>query len=301
MNIARFSIDRPLYSWLTILVLLVGGVIGFLGLGRLEDPAFTIKQAVIITQYPGATAEQVALEVTEPLESALQKMEEVDKITSVNRPGMSEIEVEIYSTFDGDELPEIWTKMRARMRDAARDLPDGVSTPLVNDSFGDVFGIYYAVTAPGFSDAEMHQLATYLRRELLTVDGVADVDVSGLPEEAIFVEPDLSLSVNQNLPIDVLFNAIATADSVTDSGSLNSGVARTDILVPRGSDSVSKIAGLSVGAEGAVVNLVDMARVSRGRVTDPQLIVRHNGQEAFTLGIAGLATENIVEVGQRVH
>ena len=300
MNIARFSIDRPLYSWLTMLVLLFGGIIGFIGLGRLEDPAFTIKQAVIVTHYPGATAEQVALEVSEPLESELQKMEEVDKITSVNRPGVSEIEVEIAPTYDGEELPEVWTKMRARIRDAARGLPSGVSQPFVNDSFGDVFGIYYAVTAPGFSDAEIHQLSTFLRRELLTVDGVADVNVAGLPEEAIFVEPDLSLSANQNIPFETIAEAIANADSVTESGSLSTGPARTRILVPQGSDSVSELAGLTLGAGGAVVNLVDMASVSRGRVTDPDLIIRFDGQEAFTLGVAGLATENIVEVGQRV-
>ena len=200
MNIARASIDRPIYTWLVILIALFGGIWGFLSLGRLEDPAFTIKNAVIATQYPGATAEQVALEVSEPLESAIQQMGEIDTITSVNQPGFSLIEVEIKSTYDGTELPEIWTKLRAKVRDAARALPSGVGQPFVNDGFGDVFGLFYAVTAEGFSDAEKHELSTFLRRELLTVEGVADVEVMGLPEEAIFIEPDLAISVNQNVP-----------------------------------------------------------------------------------------------------
>ena len=182
MSIARTSIEKPLFTWLIILVFFFGGIWGFFSLGRLEDPAFTIKQTVIATQYPGATAEQVALEVSEPLESAIQKMAEVDTITSINQPGQSIIEVEIKSTYDGDELPEIWTKLRARIRDAARGLPAGTLPPAVNDSFGDVFGIFYAVTAEGYSDAERHELSTFLRRELLTVDGVADVDISGLPK-----------------------------------------------------------------------------------------------------------------------
>ncbi|SLN28735.1 Multidrug resistance protein MexB [Falsiruegeria litorea R37] len=300
MKIARASIEKPLYTWLIILISLLGGIWGFSSLGRLEDPAFTIKQAVIATQYPGATAEQVALEVSEPLESAIQKMGEVDKITSVNQPGSSLIEVEIKSTYDGTELPEIWTKLRARVRDAARQLPQGVSQPYVNDAFGDVFGLFYAVTADGYTDAEKHELATFLRRELLTVDGVADVEVAGLPAEAIFVEPDLALSVNQNVPLNAIANAIATSDSVKDSGIVRSDTGKTRILAAEGSDTVSAIAGLSVGTQGKVINLFDMANVYRGRQTDPELIVRFDGSEAFTLGVAGLATENIVEVGKRV-
>ena len=187
MNIARGSIERPLYTWLIMLIALFGGIWGFMTLGRLEDPAFTIKEVIVITQYPGATAEQVALEVSEPLESAIQKMEEVDTIESTNRPGLSRINVEFKDTYDGSELPGIWTKLRARVRDAARGLPSGATTPLVNDSFGDVFGIFYAVTTPGFSDAETYELSTYLRRELLTVSGVADVEVAGVPNESIYV------------------------------------------------------------------------------------------------------------------
>ncbi|MCV2891605.1 efflux RND transporter permease subunit [Lentibacter sp. XHP0401] len=300
MNIARASIEKPLYTWLIILVCLFGGIYGFLNLGRLEDPAFTIKSAVIVTQYPGASAEQVALEVSEPLESAIQKMGEVDKISSINQPGMSQITVEMKSTFDGSELPDLWTKLRARVRDASAGLPSGVSTPSVNDSFGDVFGLYYAVTAQGFTDAEQHELATFLRRELLAVQGVADVEVSALPEEAIFVEPNSTLVANQNIPAAAIASAIATADSVAPAGSIDSNGSSVRLTTPEGSDTVSAIAGLSVGTQGKVINLADLATVRRGRIDDPSLLVRFNGEEAFTLGIAGLSSENIVEVGHRV-
>ncbi len=300
VNIARGSIDRPIYTWMIILIFLIGGAVSFLNLGRLEDPAFTIKQAVVVTQYPGATAEQVAVEVSEPLESAIQKMEEVDYITSINQPGVSQIDVHIKSTYDGNELPEVWTRLRAKVSDAGRHLPTGVSTPLVNDSFGDVFGIFLGVTAEGFSDAEKHELATFLRRELLTVDGVADVDIQGLPEEAIFVEPDLALSVNQNISLNAIAGAIANADAVNAAGTVTIDGARTRIMRPDGSDTVSEIAGLSLGQDGKVVNLVDTSRVFRDRVDNPRQIIRFNGEEAFTLGVAGIATENIVVVGKRV-
>ncbi|APG47725.1 efflux RND transporter permease subunit [Phaeobacter porticola] len=300
MDIARGSINRPLYTWIIMLAALFGGIWGFLNLGRLEDPAFTIKQAVVITQYPGASAEQVALEVSEPLESAIQKMGEVKQITSMNQPGLSRIDVEMQDTFDGTELPALWTKLRTKIDDAARNLPDGVSTPFVNDGFGDVFGVFYAVTAEGYTDAERHELATFLRRELLAVDGVADVEIAGLPEEAIFVEPKMAITVNQNIPINAVANALATANSVRSAGQLDSGPAQTRLSAPEGSDSVTEIAGLTVGSQGEVVNVIDMADVHRGRTDNPSQIIRFDGIEAFTMGIAGLATENIVEVGQRV-
>lgn len=296
MNIARLSIEKQILSWMIVLIFLFGGIWGFSSLGRLEDPAFTIKQAVITTQYPGASAAQVAEEVTEPLESAIQKMGELDKVTSVNYPGFSLIEVEIQATYDGEALPAIWTDLRARIGDAALSLPEGVSEPYVNDGFGDVFGIYYAVDAQGLTDAEKHQLGKFLRREILAVDGVADVQLSGLPEERIFVEPVMALMVNQNIAPTAIQGAIANANVVSDAGSLGN----VRLQRPDGSDSVSQIAGLSVGYQGEIINLADVAEVTRGRTDDPSILIRHNGVEAFTLGIAGLSTENIVDVGKRV-
>ncbi|PRY26159.1 multidrug efflux pump subunit AcrB [Aliiruegeria haliotis] len=298
MTIARASIERPIYTWLIILGCLLGGLWGFNSIGRLEDPAFTIKNAVVITTYPGATAEQVAQEVSEPIESEIQKMGEVDTITSMNRPGYSLIEVEIKSTYDGTELPQIWTDLRNRVSDAA--LPEGVNTPYVNDSFGDVFGLFYAITADGYTDAEKHELSSFLRRELLAVEGVADVEVSGLPDEAIFVEPDMTRAANQNIPPEALAAALATADTVNDSGAVERGTSRMIIQRPQGDDTVSAIAGLTVGVGGEVLNLFDIADVYRDRQDNPSLLIRHNGEDAFTLAVAGLSSENIVEIGKRV-
>ncbi|MFC3615613.1 efflux RND transporter permease subunit [Lutimaribacter marinistellae] len=298
MDIARFSIDRPIYTWIIMLTCLLGGIWGFATLGRLEDPAFTIKTAIVVTQYPGASAEEVALEVTEPLESQIQKMGEVKDIESMNQPGLSWITVNMKDTYDGTELPEIWTKLRHRVAEAA--LPSGTSAPYVNDRFGDVYGLYYAVSAPGFSDAEMNELSTYLRRELLLVDGVSDVVLSGVPNEVIYVEPDLALSSTLGIPPAAVIGAVASANEMVDGGELQGENGRTLLRRPKGSDSVSEIAALSVGVGGQIINLSDFAHIHRGREADPDLIIRHDGVEAFTLGVAGIATENIVDVGKRV-
>ncbi|MEF3046444.1 efflux RND transporter permease subunit [Pseudotabrizicola sp. L79] len=298
MDIARFSIDRPIYTWIIMLICLLGGIWGFGTLGRLEDPAFTIKTAVIVTQYPGASAQEVAVEVTEPLESQIQKMGEVKDIESMNQPGLSWITVNMQDTFDGSELPQIWTKLRAKVAEAA--LPNGASQPFVNDGFGDVYGLYYAVTAEGFSDAEINELSTYLRRELLLVSGVSDVALSAVPNEVIYVEPDPALTTTLGIPPAAIIGAVASSNEVVDGGALQSDSGRTLLQRPKGSDSVSEVAALSIGVGGQVINLADFTNIYRGREADPGLIVRHNGVEAFTLGVAGIATENIVEVGKRV-
>ncbi|MEJ5219360.1 efflux RND transporter permease subunit [Cognatishimia sp. D5M38] len=298
MNIARISIDRPILTWIIILGCFLGGLWGFSTLGRLEDPAFTIKTAVVVTQYPGADAMQVAKEVSEPIESEIQKMSEVNQVRSMNQPGLSWITVDMKDTFDGEALPEIWTKLRNRVN--AAPLPDGAMRPFVNDGFGDVFGIYYAVTAPGYTDAEIYELSTFLRRELLTVDGVADVNLSGVPDEVIYVHPDPVLTANQNIPPAAIQGALSSANSVQDGGSLQSVDGRTLIQGPEGNDTVQEIAGLTVGIGGEVLNLFDFASVERKRDENPSLIIRHDQADAFTIGVAGQASENIVDVGHRV-
>lgn len=301
LSIARGSIERPILTWLLMLICLFGGLWGFSSLGRLEDPAFTIKQAVVITQYPGATAEEVMIEVSEPLEAAIQRMGEVNRVTSRNMPGMSRLDVEVQDTFSGAELPQIWTELRQKVQAVQGDLPDGAGTPFVDDGFGDVYGIFFAVTSPGLTDGERHELATFLRREILAVEGVADVDVSGLPEEAIFVEPILSVTANLGINPQTLVNAIVSADSVAAAGSIkDEGGARLRVLRPEGSDSVSEIASLTIGIGGDTLNLIDIANVSRGRVDHPGQIIRFNGDEAFTLGVAGLSDKNIVDIGSLV-
>lgn len=300
MNLARYSINTPIFTWIIILAALLGGIWGFLSVGRLEDPAFTIKQAVVVTPYPGASAEEVAREVSEPLETAIQQMEELDFLESVNTPGQSLINVVIKSTYGGPDLDGIWRDLRNRVADAAQGLPEGAGAPYVNDAFGDVFGLYYAVTAPGLSDTELHGLARSLRREILAIDGVANVEVAGLPEEAIFVEPIPAVSFNAGVSPNALLGAITAANSLSDGGTVRDGRTTTRILGPAGTDSVTDIANLSIAAGGTLINIFDFASVTRGRVDAPDRMIRFNGQEAFTLGIAGISSENIVEVGALV-
>ncbi|WP_439109804.1 efflux RND transporter permease subunit [Lentibacter sp.] len=301
MKIARFSIQYPIYTWLFMLFAVFGGAIGYLSVGKLEDPTFTLKSALVITPYPGATAAEVATELSEVLEAEIQQMDEVKTVKSRNTQGSSVIEVEVEDQFDGDELPQIWDDLRDRVEDAQRALPAGALPSIVNDDFGDVFGILYAVSAPGFSDAEIWDIATFMRRDLLTVEGVANVEIKGLPEEAIFVEPSSQIVSSLGIDPGLIIGAISASTAINPTGFVNNGSANLRIEGPSAEDSVSEISGLTFGFQGEVMNLLDIAEVSRGRVDDPEHILRHNGQEVFTLGISGLLSENIVSVGQRVE
>lgn len=301
MSIARIAIERPIYTWLLILFCIFGGVGGYLSVGKLEDPGITLKSALVITSWPGATASEVASEVSEVLESEIQRLDEIDHITSRNTPGLSVIEVHIRDTFDGRQLPQIWDKLRARVADATPGLPAGALTPEINDSFGDIYGIYFAVTAPGFTDSEVQDIARFLRREMLAVRGVGNVELLGLPEEAVFVEPDQAMLANLGVPPGAILGAIGAVTGAEPTGALREGGARLRVEAPQHDATDFALRGLIIGADGQSFNLIDLAEITRARVDEPRHMMRHDGVEAFTLAISALNTENIVSVGARVE
>ncbi|MEM7055040.1 MAG: efflux RND transporter permease subunit, partial [Pseudomonadota bacterium] len=190
MNPAAFSIKNQVLSVIVVLLALVGGWIAYKDMPRFEDPEFTIRTALVVTEYPGATPMEVAEEVTEPLERALQQLAEVDDIESTSVNGRSEIHVNIkYEASPSKaDLQLIWTKLRNKVNDASRMLPPGAGMPFVNDDFGDVYGLYYFLTGPGFTPAELRSYAKTLQNDLLQVEGVAKVVLDGALNEAIFVE-----------------------------------------------------------------------------------------------------------------
>lgn len=303
LSLARVSIEKPVITWLVILFCVLGGLHGFSNVGRLEDPDFTIKEAIIFTPYPGATAEEVELEVTEHLEIAIQQMDEVKEIRSESSPGLSEIHVEVHDTIDGPAIPAVWTRLRARIRDAAPGLPPGAGEPNVYDDFGDTYGIFFAVTAEGYSDERIRDVARMLRRELLTVENVAKVSVEGEPEERIYVEiPQENLS-RLGLSYESLLAELNRQNTVVAAGATPLDERHVRIHIPQTLGGVDAISNLMItpGHGGQTIRLSDIATVTRAPVERPQQLIYHNNTRAFTLGVAGLSTANIVDVGHAVE
>ena len=188
MDLARYFIRQRTSSWLFAAILLFGGIVSYLGLGRLEDPQFTLKQALIITQYPGASPVQVEEEVTYPLENAIQQLPYVKHVSSVSSAGLSQLMVEMRDTYRAKELKQIWDELRHKVNDLQPQLPPGVQSPQVKDDFGDVYGILYAISGDGYSEDELRDYVDFLRRELVLVPSVGKVAVGGIQQEQVIVE-----------------------------------------------------------------------------------------------------------------
>ena len=218
-NLARFTVDNPLYGWILLLLCLFGGLHGIQNIGRLEDPNFPIKWAYIITGYPGASAQEVELEVTDRIEEALQELSSIKEMTSKSVPGRSEVRVELLEEFGASETPQIYDELRRRISEAEMRLPPGAQSPLVEDDFGDVYGILYAVSAEGYSDAESHDIAKQITTQLKLVPHVAKVAVSGLPFEVVYIEFDDTRLIRLGISIDEVASRIRSENEVIGSGS----------------------------------------------------------------------------------
>ncbi|SDS55324.1 Multidrug efflux pump subunit AcrB [Halopseudomonas xinjiangensis] len=301
MDFARYAICKPVNVWLLVLLCLVGGVFAFFEMGRLEDPEFTIKQAIVNVQYPGATALEVEQQVTEPLESAIQQMTQIKEIRSRSMPGLSEIQVEIQDQYSGDRLPQIWDELRNKLEGARGDLPPDARPPVVNDDFGDVFGAYYALTGEGLTLRELHETAKSLRLALLTTEGVGQVELAGVQEERVRVLVDEARLAALRLSPEEIVAALADADAVIDAGGVRSGELFVRVRPSGDFDTLDTLRALPVGRGQASVNLGSIATIERGYAERPRQIIRFNGEPAITLGVSGISGSNIVEVGRRVE
>lgn len=190
MNLTEYAIRQRVVSWMCVLLLLLGGTLAFFGLGRLEDPEFTVKEAIIAVPYPGASAQEVEEEVTLPVELAIQQLAQVDKIKSVSSAGLAQIRVEMKSTYREQELRQIWDELRRKLNDLAPRLPPGAGPMQINDDFGDVYGIFLALSGEGFDYRHLADQADFLRRELILVEGVSKVSIGGRRRQQVIVEVD---------------------------------------------------------------------------------------------------------------
>ena len=303
MDIARYSLTKPINIWLISLCFLIGGVVAMNNIGRLEDPAFTIKQAVIMTYYPGASAEKVEKEVTEQIEIALQQMWQLNKVESESKPGFSRVTMEVKPNIDGPLLPQIWDELRKRLRDIHHDLPVGSGKPLVIDDFGDVFGLYYALTAPDFSAYQMREFSRIIRRELLTVDGVAKVSVNGIIEEQIVADIDTYQIAGLGLSFPDIQQVLASNLQPFAGGRLYVGDKQIRIPVSAATNKIEEIENISFVLPGknASIKIKDIAKLSLQPVDIPSDLKRFNGESAITLSISAQNDVNIVAVGQRIE
>ncbi len=302
MNIAEFSIKKNVITWVFTIILIVVGLKSFNSLPRLEDPEFTIKEAVVVTPYPGASAEEVEREVSNVIEKAVQQLGQLKYVRSQSTRGMSVVKVTIKDQYDKERLPQVWDELRRKVTDHQNQLPPGAGPSIVNDDFGDVYGIYLALTGEGYTYAELWDYVDLLQRELLLVQDVKKVVVYGKQPEVVYVEMSRSKMSQLGISQDQIYARLAAKNLPASAGRLELG----DFLIPINPTgefkSEQEFGDLLISSpeSGRQVYLKDVATIRRGYQDPPTQLLRFDGQPAIGIGISTVEGGNVVTMGEAI-
>ncbi len=297
-NPCAFALENNRTTLVLYFVVMLVGVVTYFTIGRSEYPAFTIRNAMVITSYDGRSAVQVEEQVTEPLEQAIRQLTEIDTVTSTSKPGLSIISVEVKEQYF--EMEDIWSDMRNKIAETA--LPEGARAPQVNDDFGDVFPYIYAVTGDGFTPKELHDRAKYIRDELLELEGVGKVELHGVQEERIYLEFSSSeLAARGILPSQVT-KALSSQNAIATSGAADFGDERLRIVTFGEFGSVKELADyqMSIPGQSVTLRVSDLFKVVRSYQDPPQSFSHFNGERVLCIAVSMLEGGVVTEIGERI-
>jgi multidrug efflux pump subunit AcrB len=301
-NLSRWALEHPALTRYLMVVLMVLGMASYFQLGQDEDPPFTFRAMVVRAYWPGATAQQVAEQVTDKIERTLQEVPYADKIRSYSKPGEAQIIFQIKDNSNPADVPQVWYAVRKKIGDMRGTLPPGVVGPFFNDEFGDVFGVIYALSGQGFSPAEIKVHADSLRQTLLRVPDVAKVDLFGVQEEKVFVEVSQKKLAQMGLNLPEVLAQLNQQNAVESAGSLQTPVDLVQVRVGGQFQDLDDLRAMPIrGASGAQLRLSDIATVSRGYADPPSVKVRHDGQEVIALGVSMAKGGDIIALGESLH
>jgi len=302
MNIGEYSVKNPVVSWLLVIVFLFGGFNGFLEMGKLEDPEFTIKDVKIITQYPGATAQQVYDEVSYHIEEAIQLMPQVKWIKmSISRPGMSDITVTFKDKYNAKDFPDIYDEVRRKIADMHSKLPPGAQEPVIVDSFADVYGVYVALSGEGYSYRDLKDAADFLKKELVLVDGIRKIVIGGTQREVVYLDISRQRLGELGLSLEKIGQILQSQNVVTDAGKVLVGDEYLRIQPTGEFQSVNLIGDVLISSsDKTLIYLKDIAEIRREYQEVPDLLIYHEGRPALTLGLSMQSGENVVAVGEHL-
>ena len=301
MNIAEFSIKKSVITWTMTMVILFMGAMAYQNLSRLEDPEFVIKEAIVATPYPGASPHEVEKEVTEKIEKAIQELGQLKRVDSYSSRGLSIVKVIMKDNYDKKTLPQVWDEMRRKINDIQGRLPAGAGPAVINDDFGDVYGVYYALTGEGYSHAELKKVAELLKRELLTVTNVKKIVFFGEQTEAVYVEMAKEKMAALGITREEIFDALSAKNLPADAGKIKIGSEYIAVSPTGMFQSEKDFNELFIGSRGGkLIYLKDVARISRDYVNPPREILRFNGQPAIGIAISTVQGGNAVVMGDAV-
>jgi multidrug efflux pump subunit AcrB len=301
-NLSLWALNHVALTRYLMVVLMVLGVAAYFQLGQDEDPPFTFRAMVVRTYWPGATAQQVAEQVTDKLERTLQEVPYADKIRSYSKPGESQIIFEIKDSSRPAEVANVWYQVRKKIGDMRYQLPGNIQGPFFNDEFGDVFGVIYALQGEGFSYAELKDFADEVRQQLLRVKDVAKVEQFGVQDEKVWVEVSQKRLAQLGLDFNAVLQQLGAQNAVESAGVIQSPQDMVQVRVGGQFTSVEQLRAMPIrGASGAQLRLSDIAEVRRGYVEPPSVKVRFQGREAIGLGISMAKGGDIIALGKALR
>ena len=302
MNISKWALNRGVLINAFVAVLIIGGLWAFTQMPKLEDPAVRVKQALVVATYPGASAHQVELELTDPIEKSIRQMPDIDHIESSSYADMTIITVELHPTVKDDELEQQWDLLRRKVENIKPSLPKGSQVMTVADDFGDVYGMFYALTGDGLSDRQLSDYAELIKREVLAIDGVTRVDIYGKRPECININLKEEKMANLGvLPTEVI-QTLNGQNATSYAGYYDNGTRRIRVTVDDKFRSVEDIADMLIaGHDDDQLRIRDIADVSKGYEMVTRNAMLRDGERALGISIACSSSHDILKVGDKVE
>ena len=298
-NVSRWALEHDALTRFLMIVLMLLGVAAYFQLGQDEDPPFTFRAMVVRTYWPGATAQQVAEQVTDKIERTLQEVPYADKIRSYSKPGESQVIFQIKDHSRPGEVPDVWYAVRKKIADMKGTLPQGVIGPFFNDEFGDVYGVIYALEADGFSYAELKTFADAVRQQLLRVPDVAKVELFGVQDEKLYIEVSQKRLAQLGLDMNAVLAQLGQQNAVESAGAVQTPLDVVQVRVAGQFNAIEDLQAMPIrGASGNQLRLADIADIRRGYVDPPSIKVRHQGKEVVALGVSMAKGGDIIALGK---
>ena len=301
-NLSKWALDHPALTRYLMLVLMLLGVFAFFNLGQDEDPPFTFRVMVVRAYWPGATAQQVAEQVTDKLERTLQEVPYADKIRSYSKPGEAQIIFQIKDYSKPAEVANVWYTVRKKIGDMRGTLPAGVVGPFFVDDFGDVYGVIYALQADGFSPAEVKKFADDVRQKILRVQDVAKVELFGVQDEKVFIEISQKKLASMGLDMGAIIAQLSQQNAVESAGTLNLPKDAVQLRVNGQFNSLDALRQMPIrGVSGQQIKLGDLGTIRQDYIDPPLVKVRHNGDDVIGLGVSMAKGGDIIELGKALQ
>ncbi|WP_045421858.1 efflux RND transporter permease subunit [Vibrio jasicida] len=306
INLAEFAIRQRTFVLFFIALSVVAGLYSYFDLGKLEDPSFTVKTAVVVTLYPGASAEEVEQQVTDTIETKLQEMAELNRLRSLSRPGMSMVFVDLKESLNSKALPQQWDLLRRKVDDVKLQLPSTAQISIVQDEFSEVYGMLFSIHSQDAAPEELRRYAEELQRQIKAVKGIKKIELHGVQPRVVYIDmPDERLA-QYGLSVAQVWNQLSTQNMTFEAGKFDAGTERIRITQTSEFQSLDDIRNLVI--KGGVselgtglIRLGDIADVSMGYQTPALTESRFNGEPAVTLAVSPVEGINVVSLGDTIR